>query len=314
MKRIARVLLLLSGITALFLALFFSSPTVQYFATSVAIWAIFAMGFDLAFGLAGLLSFGHAAFFAVGAYATALASTKYGIPVSFGIVISAILAGLVAAAVGMLALRLSGVYLALTTLAVAQLIETLVAVRWRSITGGLEGIVNIPRPVLGSIRIEDDRSYFAFVFLIFLLVLALVSLLRTSPWGRALVAMRLNEVRAQQIGFDVLRLKIGAFAVSGAISGVSGALLAMLMRFVNPEVLGWTISGDVLIATLMGGSGTLLGPALGALMMALFREGLEKLTTHWHGLLGVVLILVTLYMPNGAAGVLAAMRARWRKV
>ena len=314
MKRIARVLLLLSGITALFLALFFSSPTVQYFATSVAIWAIFAMGFDLAFGLAGLLSFGHAAFFAVGAYATALASTKYGIPVSFGIVISAILAGLVAAAVGMLALRLSGVYLALTTLAVAQLIETLVAVRWRSITGGLEGIVNIPRPVLGSMRIDDDRSYFAFVFLIFLLVLGLVSLLRTSPWGRALVAMRLNEVRAQQIGFDVLRLKIGAFAVSGAISGVSGALLAMLMRFVNPEVLGWTISGDVLIATLMGGSGTLLGPALGALMMALFREGLEKLTTHWHGLLGVVLILVTLYMPNGAAGVLAAMRARWRKV
>jgi branched-chain amino acid transport system permease protein len=313
MKRIARVLLLLSGITALFLALFFSSPTVQYFATSVAIWAIFAMGFDLAFGLAGLLSFGHAAFFAVGAYATALASTKYGIPVSFGIVISAILAGLVAAAVGMLALRLSGVYLALTTLAVAQLIETLVAVRWRSITGGLEGIVNIPRPVLGSIRIDDDRSYFAFVFLIFLLVLGLVSLLRTSPWGRALVAMRLNEVRAQQIGFDVLRLKIGAFAVSGAISGVSGALLAMLMRFVNPEVLGWTISGDVLIATLMGGSGTLLGPALGALMMALFREGLEKLTTHWHGLLGVVLILVTLYMPNGAAGVLAAMRSRWRK-
>jgi branched-chain amino acid transport system permease protein len=313
MKRIARVLLLLSGIAALFLALFFSSPTVQYFATSVAIWAIFAMGFDLAFGLAGLLSFGHAAFFAVGAYATALASTKYGIPVSFGILISAILAGLVAAAVGMLALRLSGVYLALTTLAVAQLIETLVAVRWRSITGGLEGIVNIPRPVLGSIRIEDDRSYFVFVFLIFLLVLALVSLLRTSPWGRALVAMRLNEVRAQQIGFDVLRLKIGAFAVSGAISGVSGALLAMLMRFVNPEVLGWTISGDVLIATLMGGSGTLLGPALGALMMALFREGLEKLTTHWHGLLGVVLILVTLYMPNGAAGVLAAMRARWRK-
>jgi branched-chain amino acid transport system permease protein len=305
--------LLLSGITALFLALFFSSPTVQYFATSVAIWAIFAMGFDLAFGLAGLLSFGHAAFFAVGAYATALASTKYGIPVSFGIVISAILAGLVAAAVGMLALRLSGVYLALTTLAVAQLIETLVAVRWRSITGGLEGIVNIPRPVLGSIRIDDDRSYFAFVFLIFLLVLGLVSLLRTSPWGRALVAMRLNEVRAQQIGFDVLRLKIGAFAVSGAISGVSGALLAMLMRFVNPEVLGWTISGDVLIATLMGGSGTLLGPALGALMMALFREGLEKLTTHWHGLLGVVLILVTLYMPNGAAGVLAAMRSRWRK-
>jgi branched-chain amino acid transport system permease protein len=213
----------------------------------------------------------------------------------------------------MLALRLSGVYLALTTLAVAQLIETLVAVRWRSITGGLEGIVNIPRPVLGSIRIDDDRSYFAFVFLIFLLVLGLVSLLRTSPWGRALVAMRLNEVRAQQIGFDVLRLKIGAFAVSGAISGVSGALLAMLMRFVNPEVLGWTISGDVLIATLMGGSGTLLGPALGALMMALFREGLEKLTTHWHGLLGVVLILVTLYMPNGAAGVLAAMRSRWRK-
>lgn len=313
MKRIAHAALLLSGIAALFLALFFSSPTVQYFATSVAIWAIFAMGFDLAFGLAGLLSFGHAAFFAVGAYATALASTRYGIPVAIGIVISAALAGLVAAAVGMLALRLSGVYLALTTLAVAQLIETLVAVRWRSITGGLEGIVNIPRPVLGNVRIDDDRSYFAFVFLVFLLVLALVNLLRSSPWGRALVAMRLNEVRAQQIGFDVLRLKISAFAVSGAISGVAGALLAMLMRFVNPEVLGWTISGDVLIATLLGGSGTLLGPALGALMMALLREGLEKLTTHWHGLLGVILILVTLYMPNGAAGVLAAMRARWRK-
>ena len=276
-------------------------PAVHYFLTSAAIWAIFALGFDLAFGVAGLLSFGHSVFFAAGGYLAALLTMLAGIPMSGAIPLAGLSAGILAALVGMLALRTSGVYLGLTTLAVSQLFETLVAVRLRAYTGGMEGLVGVARPAIFGHVLDDDRSYFLFVFAIFMMVLGASALLRQSHWGRGLVAMRINEVRAQQLGFNTLRLKISAFAASGAISGVAGALLASLMRFVNPEILSWTISGDVLIATLIGGAGTLLGPALGALLMSCLREVLGGMTTHWHGLLGVVLIVFTLWVPNGLA-------------
>jgi branched-chain amino acid transport system permease protein len=287
------------------------APTAaHYFFASVAIFAIFAIGFDLAFGVAGLLSFGHAAFYGAGAYTAALLSTKAGLPMILAIPCGALVGGLVAGLVGLLALRLSGVYLGLTTLAIAQLFETLVAVWLRRFTGGMEGIVNIPRPSVLGLSMGDERSHFLFVLLVFLGVVAVMAALRGSPWGRALSAIRQNQVRADQLGFDVFRLKISAFAVSGAVSGLAGALLASLMRFVNPELLNWTVSGDVLIATMIGGLGTLFGPAFGALAMACIREGLDGVTSHWHGLLGVLLILITLALP---AGLLPGLRQLlWR--
>ena len=274
-------------------------PSAHYFFSSVAIWGIFALGFDLAFGVAGLLSFGHAAFFAAGGYTAALLSTQAGVPMVYAIPAGGVAAGVLAGLVGTLALRLSGVYLGLTTLAVAQLFETLLAVRLRAYTGGMEGVTGVPRPSMSGLTLDDDRSFFVFVAIVFVAVLSATALLRSSPWGRGLVAMRLNEVRAEQLGFNILRLKLGAFAASGAICGIAGALLVCLMRFVNPEILGWTISGDVLIATLLGGAGTLLGPVIGALLVACLREVLDGLTTHWHGALGLVLIACTLWMPKG---------------
>jgi branched-chain amino acid transport system permease protein len=310
MKPTRTALVLVAVLVLLFAVLLKSPAAAQYFVTSVAIWAIFAMGFDLAFGVAGLLSFGHAAFFGLGAYTAALLTTQGGLGFMTALPLAALASGVLALLVGTLAVRLSGVYLGLTTLAVSQLVETLVAVRLRRVTGGLEGIVNVPRPALFGFGFESDTAYFCFVFAIFVLVLACYHLLRNSPWGKALVAMRINEIRAQQIGFNVLGLKLQAFAASGAICGIAGALLASLMRFTNPEVLGWTISGDVLIATLLGGSGTLLGPVLGALLVAGLREMLDGLTPHWHGILGVVLVVFTLYLPHGVAGTMRRLAAR----
>jgi len=281
------------------LVAFAAPPTVHYFLSSVAIWAIFAIGFDLAFGAAGLLSFGHAAFFGMGGYAVAMLTTLAGWPVLLALPAGGLASAVLAGLVGTLALRLSGVYLGLTTLAVAQLLETIVAVRLRAYTGGMEGIVGVGRPSVFGYALQDDRSFFLFVFIVFMVVLGFSAMLRGSSWGRGLVAMRLNEVRAEQIGFNILRLKISAFAVSGLICGVAGGLLASLMRFVNPEVLGWTISGDVLIATLLGGSGTLFGPVVGALVVACLREALDGLTTHWHGILGLILVAFILWMPKG---------------
>ena len=289
---------LVAAMLALSLA---GGSSMQYFAATTMIWAIFAIGFDLAFGVAGLLSFGHAAFYGIGAYAVAILSKQLGVPPLWGLIAGVVVSGLLAAIVGSIALRLSGVFLGLTTLAIAQLIEVIVTVRLRDISGGPEGLAGIARPSVFGFEIRSNESYTLFVAGVFIAVLFLSALLRVSPWGRALDAMRQNEVRADQLGFNVKRLKLSVFAVSGALSGLAGGLLAMLMKFVSPEPLRWTVSGDILITTLIGGAGTLFGPVAGSIVVTLLRELLSQVTDRWHGLLGLVLIAITLFLPGGLA-------------
>jgi branched-chain amino acid transport system permease protein len=278
----------------------------------ILIWGLFAVGFDLIFGIAGMLSFGHAALFGAGGYALTLLTTKLGI----GFLPSLLVAGVVGAALAFVlsifALRVSGLFFSLLTLALAQLVYILASTKLRAYTGGLDGIPGVPRPMLFGVDFFNNRNYYYFLIAAFLIGLATMAILRASPFGVALKAVQANDVRAEQIGYNVQRLRQCAFMISGAYAGISGALLASLMFYISPQMLHWTTSGDVLIMTLLGGKGTLLGPVLGVAVFEVLKEELSQVTQHWYGILGVVFILCTIFLPNGIAGLFAAL-ARAKK-
>ena len=268
----------------------------------ILIWALFAIGFDLAFGVTGMLSFGHAALFGTGGYALTVLMISSQIGFLPAMVAAAVVGALLALGMGLFALRVSGLFFALLTLALAQMIYILASNKLRALTGGLDGIPGVPRPDLFGIDFYDNRNYYVFVVVVFLLGLAMMALLRASPFGRALRAVQANDTRASQLGYNVHALRQSAFAVSGAYAGVAGALLASLMFYISPQMLHWSTSGDVLIMTVLGGKGTLLGPILGVAVFELLKEELSQITQYWYGILGLIFILATIFLRNGIAG------------
>jgi len=282
----------------------FGLPSEQWvnLVSLILIWALFAIGFDLAFGVTGMLSFGHAALFGTGGYALTILTISYQIGFIPAILAAAMVGALLALGMGLFALRVSGLFFALLTLALAQMIYILASNKLRALTGGLDGIPGVPRPDLFGIDFYDNRTYYAFVVVVFLIGLALMALLRASPFGRALRAVQANDTRASQLGYNVHALRQSAFAVSGAYAGVAGALLASLMFYISPQMLHWTTSGDVLIMTVLGGKGTLFGPILGVAVFELLKEELSQITQYWYGILGLIFILATIFLRNGIAG------------
>ena len=282
----------------------FGLPSEQWanLVSLILIWALFAIGFDLAFGVTGMLSFGHAALFGTGGYALTILMISYNIGFLPAMVAAAMVGAFLALGMGLFALRVSGLFFALLTLALAQMIYILASNKLRALTGGLDGIPGVPRPDFFGIDFYDNRNYYAFVVVVFLLGLALMALLRASPFGRALRAVQANDTRASQLGYNIHALRQSAFAVSGAYAGVAGALLASLMFYISPQMLHWSTSGDVLIMTVLGGKGTLLGPILGVAVFELLKEELSQITQYWYGILGLIFILATIFLRNGIAG------------
>jgi len=269
----------------------------------ILIWGLFAIGFDLIFGMAGMLSFGHAAMFGAGGYALALLAPQFGFVPS--LLVAAVAGAVLAFLLSIFALRVSGLFFSLLTLALAQLVYILASTKLRAFTGGLDGIPGVLRPALFGVDFFNNRNYFYFLVVVFVIGVAIMAVLRVSPFGSALKAVQANDVRAEQIGYNVQRLRQCAFMISGAYAGVSGALLASLMFYVSPQMLHWSTSGDVLIMTLLGGKGTLLGPVLGVAVFEVLKEELSQFTEHWYGILGIVFILCTIFLPKGIAGLFA---------
>lgn len=279
-----------------------STASLPYLVSLICVWSIFAIGFDLVFGLTGLLSFGHAALFATGGYTSAVLMTQAHWPFSAALVAGAVAAALVAAAFGLIALRLSGLYFALTTLALSQLFQIVLVVKLRPYTGGSDGLSGIARPAAFGLDFYDNATFCWYALAMLATALILAGLVRSSPFGRALNAIRQNEVRAEQLGLNVWLMKLAVFSLSGAYAGVAGGLLVSLMSFVGPEMAHWTSSGDVLIMTILGGAGTLLGPVLGVVTFELLKEVLSSFTIHWYGILGLIFIFCTLFFPRGLYG------------
>lgn len=287
-------------------------PLIQL-VTLAAIWAIFAIGFDFVFGSLGMVSFGHATFLGVGGYAVALATQKYGLPFFAGAGIAIVLGATFALLFSFFALRISGIFFALVTLALSQLIFIVADSKLRSFTGGSDGISGVERPNLWGIDFYESVNYYWFVLGIYALVMLTVISLRSSPFGRVIASIRSNEIRADQLGFNVNRYKQITFVISGALSGLAGALLASLIMYMNPQMLHWTTSGDVIIMTLLGGSGSLWGATVGVIVFEVLKEWLSGWTDYWYGVLGLVFILVTIFFPRGIVGELEKGFAAYQK-
>jgi len=271
--------------------------------TKMLIFAIFAMSLNLILGYAGLPSLGHAAYFGVAAYTTALLSLR--VTPSFWLDFGA---GLAAAAVtaalfGLLALRAQGSYLLMITLALAQVLWG-IAFGWRSLTGGDDGLPGITRPAVGPLRLGDGMSFYYFILVVFALTVAVMWLVVRSPFGRALVGIRESARRMEVLGYDVWLHKYVAFVLAGTLAGLSGALFVYYNGFVSPAYLSIVFSAMALIMVILGGAGTLLGPAVGSAAIVFLENAISAYTERWLLILGLIYVVVTLFAPTGLLGLL----------
>lgn len=273
-----------------------------YFLSLVLIWAIFAVGFDFAFGVAGLLSFGHAAFFGLGGYIQALLTINAGVPFLPALMASMAGGAVLALCFAAIALRAAGMFFSVFTLILAQMLAVLVSTKLSALSGGVDGMPGVPRPQLFGIDFNDSWNFAVFTSAVCLALLWLSVLLRASPFGQVLSAVRQNPVRARQIGFNTQRYLTAAFVISGAYSGVAGALNAALISFIGPEALNWTTSGDVVIATLIGGMGSTVGPVAGVIVVQGLNTLLGKDNWYQQSILGLLFIGFAIFLPAGLWG------------
>ena len=284
--------------------------------TKVMIFSIVALSLELLVGGTGLVCFGQAAFFGIGAYVAVLLSPQDG-PASVAWLLPAAMlaAAGYAMAVGALSLRTRGVYFIMVTLAFAQM--AYYVVHDTPLGGGTDGIYLMMKPVLGE-RIDLDRPIVLYFFTLFSLILVFVflSLLLRSRFGRALAGIRVNEQRMRATGFETYPYKLAAFTISGAIAGLAGFLFAVKDGFVNPELMSWHFSGSVLIMVILGGIGHLRGALIGAFAFALLQEIFQSeaifgaFAKHWHLGLGLAIIASVAALPHGLVGLPAQIRDR----
>jgi branched-chain amino acid transport system permease protein len=273
----------------------------------VMVFAIAALSLDLILGYGGLVSFGHAAYLGIGAYAVGILSF-HGIVNGFVHFAVALCAAAVAALViGFVSLRTSGVYFIMITLAFSQMVYFLGVSLHQY--GGDDGL-NIRRHSdFGSLfDLDDPTVLYYFVWALLVVFLGLGSRLVHSRFGALLEGTRSNERRMIALGFPIFRYKLTAFVIAGAVCGVAGALFANLTLFVSPSIMHWTRSGEILMMVILGGIGTLFGPVLGAAAYLLLESVLSRWSEHWQAILGPLLILVVLFSKSGLLGLLGSRR------
>ena len=286
----------------LLLAVFCVLPWVIYppIALDIVAFGLFATAFDIVFGYLGLLSFGHAAFWGTSAYVTAnMLQRGHSTPVSIGAGALAALA--ISVPIGFISIRSVGIYFSMITLAFGQMIDFLCK-QLEDWTGGDNGLPGLPQPPLFGVDLSNPRhGYYV------LLAMALVGFIiaaRTvhSPFGQVMVAIRDNETRAQSVGYAPLRYKLNAFVISATLSGLAGAIFCAGHGVVSLDVVSWTTSGLVVMMTLLGGSGTLLGPAVGATVVLLLRDLLSTHAGAVGVVTGAVFVLTVLFFRRGVVG------------
>ena len=280
--------------------------------TMVVILAIAAMGLNLCVGYTGLVSFGHATWFGIGAYAAGLIQLHwFGGEIWLPLLLSMVFVALVSAAAGVIILRRRGVYFSLLTLALAALTYT-VAFRWSEVTGGEDGLGGLQRGRIGMLSLDNALTFYATVALIGLAVLYALLRLSRSPFGHVLVAIRENQLRATFQGYPVERYKLVVFVISAVVTGLAGALLAFQTYLVSAEAVSVPFSGELLAMVVIGGMRSMLGPALGALFFILFRELLSIWTANWLLWFGLIFVGFVIYSPDGLIGIWRTLMRRFR--
>ena len=294
------------AIGVIFAALIVAPPYFSSFLltllTQTLIYAILAMSLDIILGYTGLSSLGHAAYLGLGAYSVGILTTRYGAGFWTTLVVGVVLATLVAAIFGLVALRASGVYFLMITLALGMVVWGL-AHRWVSLTQGDNGISSVPRPQLGLPWSFANAVPFYYLALVgFVLALAFLRLVVTSPFGQTLEGIRESESRMRTLGYNVWLHKYIGFALAGGVGGFAGVLWAYYNGFVSPADVELATSVEILLMVALGGRGTLVGPALGAAVIVFLKNLVSVWTHRWLLILGSVYIGTIVYAPDGIVG------------
>jgi branched-chain amino acid transport system permease protein len=275
----------------------------QYLGVEILIWMIYALGFNLLLGYTGLPSFGHGAYFGIGAYAFGLAQHHLVENIWLGIGCGIVAAAIAGALVAVFISHRRGIYFALMTIAFGQVVW-FIAVKWHTVTGGEDGLLNIPRPDVFGISLRTNTALFYFVLLFFCLVVVGLWRLIHSPFGKVIQAVKQNEMRAGFIGYNVRLYKFMVFSLSAGVAGLAGAMFSMAQESAYPDVMSLHVSGHVVMMTLIGGGFvSFWGPVLGATIFFLARDLLGSLTETWLLWYGLMFMVIVMFKPEGLAGI-----------
>src|SRR3984885_10378528 len=279
--------------------------------SEIFIFAIFAMSLDLLLGFTGLKSLGHAAFFGLGAYAVAVLGVQFGVNAWLGVAAGIVVAGCGAALIGFFCVRTTGIPFLMLTLAFSQLVFS-VALKWRDVTGGSDGMAIAEKPSFFGFDLSNSLVMYFMTLSFFALAYWGLRRLLNAPLGHAFVGIRENEQRMMAIGYPTRAYKLISFTIAGAIAGLAGGLYAIFNGFISADAVYWTASGDILIMTMLGGAGTLIGPAVGAAIVLLMKNVVSSYSEHWLAIIGITFICCVMFFPGGLWGTL--QRLQWRRV
>jgi branched-chain amino acid transport system permease protein len=283
-----------------------------FLANDMLIWALFATSLNVLVGYTGLVSFGHAAYFGIGAYTTGILMKKVGVPFLLALPAAGLMAAAFAVLFGFFCVRLTKIYFAMLTLAFAQIVWA-ICFKWNEVTGGEQGMPEIPYPDFGWVErvagvlpfLGGYRTSEYFYFVTLVVVAACLWILQRivrAPFGRMLTTIRENPERAEFIGVNVRRYELAAFVLAGTFAGLAGGLFGIFNRGVFPDFAYWTKSSEVLIMTLLGGMGAFYGPAIGALALLWLNQQIVSYTEYWPLILGTILVVLLFVFPGGIAG------------
>ena len=283
-----------------------------FLATQIAISALFAMSLNLLLGTTGLVSFGHVAYFGIGAYVCGILMKTYAMPFSIALPAAALGAALGSLVFGFFCVRLTRIYFAMLTLAFSQIIWA-ICFKWNEVTGGDQGLPDVPYPdlewmtsipLLGDFNIADQ--FYVLTLMVVMLSLAAMKRIIGSPFGRMLTTIRENPERASAIGVDVRRYELAAFVAAGGFAGIAGALFGIFNRGVFADYVYWPKSAEVMIITILGGIGHFWGPVVGAATLVLLNQETTSYTEYWSFVLGAILLVLLFTFPGGIVGGLTA--------
>jgi len=281
--------------------------------SKILIYGIAALALNLVLGFTGGLSFGHAAYFGLGAYGAGM-TLKYLVPSTpLAIVVGTLAGGIAATLLGPLVMRRRGIYFAMITIAIGQLFYFL-AVRWNNVTGGEDGLAGFRRQPLhfgGFVYdVQADTQYYYLVLFCFIVAVVIMRMLLASPLGHTWVAIRENRRRAQFLGLRTDFYMWAAFAISGTLTALAGTLNAMLFNFTSPQDLHWILSGNFVIMCVLGGMRKFWGPMVGVAIFVVAQDYLSSLTDNWMTAIGLLFVLIVLLFPKGILGLVARRRER----
>lgn len=285
----------------LFLIPFLVSRFYIYLATEILIMSLFALSFNLLLGYTGLVSFGHAAYFGIGAYTCGLLLTKASLPTALSLAAAPVFSALAALLIGYFCLRLTHIYFAMLTLAFSQIVWAL-AFKWYGFTGGDNGLVGVPVPAL----LGSPKSYYFFTLVVVGASFFLFWKIINSPFGQTLKAIRENPERVDFMGINVKSYKLISFVMAGTFAGLAGGLFSMFNRSVFPDFIFWTKSAEVILMTLIGGMYTFIGPAVGAGVLLYLDQFITSYTEYWPIVLGITLLPLIFFFPEGIMGFIQA--------